>query len=200
METTRNKRMPESIWKPPPKWPEDRGWMLAFDSFNAVVAMGLVGLLAVLFHAPLIFPSLGATAYLLFAHPHEQQAQARSAVLAHTCGAIIGWLAFKIIVVGIGEQPPSSAVTMLQPGAEMPAITIWLYVVAAALSIGLSLAVMVRTHTEHAPACSTALIFSMGLFQYLWQIGVLIAGVFLLVLLGKFLNRLIGYEVSMVSG
>ncbi len=185
--------MPPQVWTPPPKWPEDRGRMLAVDSLNAVVAMGLVGLLAVLFHAPLIFPSLGATAYLLFAHPHEHQARVRNSVLAHTYGAVVGWLAFRLIVVGIAGESPSSAVAMLMPDAQTSAAIIWPYVVAAALSIGLSLAIMVRTHTEHAPACSTALIFSMGLFQHFWQIGVLVAGVFVLVATGRGLNRLVGF-------
>lgn len=188
-------KIKKSHWRPPPKWPEGRPWMLVIDAFNATLAMGILGLLAVLFREPLIFPSLGATAYLLFAHPQEHQAQVKKSFFGHAIGAFVGWGAFKFIVRGLSEQHTSSALEMLQPGGSMPVSTMWLYVAAAAISIGLTLAIMVVTGTEHSPACSTTLIFSLGLFQHLRQIGVLLAGVLLLLLCGQILNRLAGFTL-----
>jgi CBS-domain-containing membrane protein len=180
-------------WQPPPKWPESKRWMLIIDAFNATLAMGILGLLAVLFRAPLIFPSLGATAYLLFAHPQEHQAQVKNSFFGHVIGAFVGWGMFKLIVMNLSGGHATSTLEMLRPEMAMPITTMWLYVAAAALSIGLTLAIMVKTGTEHSPACSTTLIFSLGLFQHLWQAVVLLTGVLLLLLCGRFLNRLAGF-------
>ena len=178
---------------PPPKSPRHRRWMIAIDAANATVAMAAVGLLAVLAREPMIFPSLGATAYLLFAHPHEHQARFRNALLGHLAGALIGLAALKLFVTGIGGVHVSAALEILQPGARWSMAHQWLYVAAAATSIGLTLAFMVATGTEHSPACSTTLLFSLGVFQHLWQIGVLVAGVALLLVCGRVLNHLAGF-------
>jgi len=178
---------------PPSKWPRHRRWMLAINAANATAAMGAVGLLAVLAREPMIFPSLGATAYLLFAHPHEHQSRFRNALLGHLAGAVIGWAALKFFVAGIGGVHVSAALEILQPGAPSSMARQWLYVAASATSIGLTLAFMVATGTEHSPACSTALLFSLGVFQHLWQIGVLLVGVALLLVCGGVLNRVAGF-------
>jgi len=180
-------------WMPPPKWPVHRRWMLAVDAANATVAMGVIGLLAVLVREPMIFPSLGATAYLLFAHPHEHQSGFRNAFLGHLVGAVIGWAALKLLVAGVGGVHVSTAFEILRPGSRSSMADQWLYVAASAVSIGLTLAFMVATKTEHSPACSTTLLFSLGVFQHLWQVGVLLAGVALLLVCGGVLNRAVGY-------
>ena len=182
------------FWVPPPKWPRHRRWMLAIDAANATVAMGAVGLLAVLVREPMIFPSLGATAYLLFAHPHEHQARFRNAFLGHLAGAVIGLAALKLFVADIGGIHVSAALEILQPGASWSMAHQWLYVAASATSIGLTLVFMVATGTEHSPACSTALLFSLGVFQHLWQIGVLLAGVAVLLVCGRVLNHVAGFS------
>jgi len=181
-------------WRPPPKWPKGKRWMLGVDAANATLAMGILGVLAMLFRMPLIFPSLGATAYLLFAHPQEHQAQVRNSFFGHVIGALVGWGVFKVVVTNLSGGHVTSTLQMLQPDMAMPMATMLPYVVAAALSIGLTLAIMVGTGTEHSPACSTTLIFSLGLFQHLWQGAVLLTGVLLLLLCGRFLNRLAGFK------
>lgn len=152
--------------------------------------MGALGLLAVLFREPMIFPSLGATAYLLFAHPHEHQARFRNAFLGHLVAALIGWLTLKALVAGFDQQHIMRALEIVQPGSGPSMAHTWLYVAAAAISIGLTLAVMVAAGIEHSPACSTTLLFSLGVFQHLWQIAALMAGVVLLLLCGGTLNRI----------
>jgi CBS-domain-containing membrane protein len=181
------------IWMPPPKWPHHKRWMLVVDSLEATIAMGVVGILAVVFKEPMIFPSLGATAYLLFAHPHEHQARFKNAFLSHLIAALTGWALLKLLVPGADIEHTVAALEILQPGSVLPRGSIFLYVAASALAIGVTLAVMVGTNTEHSPACSTALLFSLGFFQHLWQIGVLLAGVIALLLCGQALNWLAGF-------
>lgn len=181
-------------WVPPPKWPQNKRWMLLVDALNATMAMGILGVLAFVFNEPMIFPSLGATAYLLFAHPHEHQAQFKNALAGHLIGAGIGWIAFKVIVLGFSKEHTTSALEILQPQSDLSIEIMWVYVAAAAISIGLTLAMMVGTKTEHSPACSTTLIFSLGIFQHLWQVGVLLVGVVLLLLCGQILNWFAGFS------
>ena len=164
--------------------------MLAVDATNATVAMGVLGLLAVLFREPMIFPSLGATAYLLFAHPHEHQAGFRNAFFGHLVAALIGWLTLQAIVAGFDPEHVMRALEIVQPGSGPSMAHTWHYVAAAAISIGLTLAVMVAAGIEHSPACSTTLLFSLGVFQHFWQIAALMAGVVLLLVCGQTLNRL----------
>jgi CBS domain-containing membrane protein len=164
--------------------------MLAVDATNATLAMGVLGLLAVLVREPMIFPSLGATAYLLFARPHEHQSSFRNAFLGHLVAALIGWLTLKTLVGGFDSQHVMAALEIFRPGSRPSMAHTWPYVAAAAISIGLTLAVLVATGIEHSPACSTTLLFSLGVFQHLWQIAALMAGVVLLLLCGGTLNRI----------
>ncbi len=52
---------------------------------------------------------------------------------------------------------------------------------------------MVFTGIGHSPASSTTLIFSLGLFQHIWEAGILMLGVLLLLVCAEILNRLAGY-------
>jgi len=167
--------------------------MVAVDGANAVVAMGALGLLALLVREPMVFPSLGATAYLMLAHPHEHQSRFRNAFFGHLAGAVIGWLALKLLVAGIGPVHVETALAVLSSGSLPGTIARWLYVAASAVAIGLTLVVMVATGIEHSPACSTTLLFALGVFQHWWQIGVVLGGVVVLVVCGTLLNHLAGY-------
>ncbi len=180
-------------WKPPPKWSKKNSPMHIIDALNVTVAMGIVGILAVLFNMPLIFPSLGATAYLLFAHTHEHQGQMKNAFFSHLFAAVIGLAMFKIVIVDFGNQHAISALEIILNEKSFSVSILWWYVVSSALSIGFTQLIMVFTGTEHSPAGSTTLIFSLGLFQHIWEVGVLMLGVLLLLICSEILNRLAGF-------
>lgn len=167
--------------------------MLFIDAMNASIAMGILGIVAVLFDTPLIFPSLGATAYLAFAHPHEHQGQMKNTFFSHLFGAVIGLSMFKIVIVGFSSQHALSVFEIILNENAFSTGVLWLYVLSSALSIGLTQLFMVFTGTEHSPACSTTLIFSLGLFQHIWEVGVLMLGVLLLLVCGAVLNKLAGF-------
>jgi len=186
-------KISKTHWRPPPKWSKKNSPMHIIDALNVTIAMGIVGILAVIFNMPLIFPSLGATAYLFFAHTHEHQGQMKNAFFSHLFGAIIGLSMFKIIIVDFGNQHAISALELILKEKSFSPDILWWYVVASALSIGLTQLIMVTTGTEHSPAGSTTLIFSLGLFQHLWELGVLMLGVLLLIVCAEVLNRLTGF-------
>ena len=187
-------------WIPPRKWGHGQHWMLIIDALNAMLSMAIVGGLALAFREPMLFPSLGATAYVLFAHPHEHQGQFKNTFFSHLMAAVIGWATFYVIVQNQGGEHQFNALDILQPSASsIPVSSLWLYVASPAIATGLTLAAMVATRTEHSPAASTALVFALGIFQHAWQIGIVMAGVVILLICGAVLNRFAGFEPESIK-
>ncbi len=81
------------------------GWLLAhlpakfvwaaYVALNSFVTIALLTLLALLTHNPVVFPSLGPTAYLFFFTPLAESASPRNAVLGHAIGLLCGFAAYK---------------------------------------------------------------------------------------------------------
>ena len=63
---------------------------------------------------------------------------------------------------------------------------------AAALSIGVTIALMELWDVPHPPAGATTMIVSLGLMSQLWQLGILMLAVGALVVLGWAINHLVG--------
>ncbi len=137
--------------------------------------------LAMLLHAPLIFPSLGATVFLLLAAWQTEAASPRNVLCGHAIAIVCGYLA--LLATGLVDAPPS-VVTGVSGDR----------VVAAALSLAFTGGLMVMFHTPHAPAGATTLIVSLGLVgQPLFpRLFVVEAAVALLVLMAFAIHRLRG--------
>jgi CBS-domain-containing membrane protein len=106
--------------------------------------------LAMLTHAPLIFPSLGATVFLLLSAWKTEAASPRNVLCGHAIAIVCGYLA--LLATGLTDAPP----TVVQGVSGER-------VVAAALSLGFTGALMLLLHVPHAPAGATTLIVSLGL-------------------------------------
>lgn len=143
-----------------------------FAFVNGCIAIGIMTGAAVYTNQPLIFPSLGPSAFLFFYQPSSPASSPRNTILAHGSGLIIGWLAFILF----GNETPIRQI------------------VAAALSLGLVSAVMVAADIPHPPAASTTLIVSLGNMSDLDQIAALLVAVVLLTAQGFFINRLCGID------
>ncbi len=143
------------------------------------VTIGLLALTAHVAHSPLVFPSLGPTAFLLFYKPLDAPASPRNTVLGHLLGASAGWV--SLWVFGLANVP----------GAGFGHIG-WARLGAAALSIGLTIGLMDFWNVPHPPAGATTMIVSLGLMSELWQLGVLMLSVMVLVLLGWAINHMVG--------
>jgi CBS-domain-containing membrane protein len=153
--------------------------LAAFNLVNGTLSIGLIGCVALATHQAFIFPSLGATAFILFHLPLAEAASPRNVLCAHAVGALCGWLCLTLF--GLQDAPSAfvGGVDLARSGA-------------AALSLGTTAGLMTLLRIPHPPAGATALIVSLGLMPALAQIPVLIAGVLLLLVQAFVLNRLAG--------
>lgn len=158
----------------------DATWVLAiFAGVNGVVSIGVMAATALATGAPLVFPSLGPTAFLLFFTPLQPTASPRNTILGHLVGVLAGFL--SLVLFGLTAAGPAltEGVTAARVGA-------------AALSLGLTSGVMVLLRAAHPPAGATTLIVSLGILTAPSQLAVLMLGVALLVGQGLLINRLAG--------
>lgn len=72
--------------------------------WTSAVSMLLIGTLAVLTHEPWVFPSLGPTAFILYAAPMSAQASPRNTITANTIAVVAGVLGTAL--VGLAGQGP----------------------------------------------------------------------------------------------
>ncbi len=115
----------------------------------ALTACGLVGLAA---SAPWLFPSLGPTVMVLVERPRAAAAAPRNVLLGHLAGIAVGWLCLAL--TGLLHAPP--AITAGLSGVR---------IVAAVLSVALTILVLLALRAPHAPAGATTLIVSLGVLR-----------------------------------
>ncbi len=146
---------------------------------NGFVTIAVLALLALVSRNPFVFPSLGPTAYLLFFSPLAKSSSPRNTILGHAVGLICGYGAF--VITGAGAIPFG-----VHPGIFWPRI------LAAALSLSVTGAVMVLLGVSHPPAGATTLIVSLGIISKPGELVVIEVAVFLLVAQALLINRLAG--------
>ena len=150
-----------------------------FNLVNGGLSIALIASVALVTQQAFIFPSLGATAFLLFHLPLAEAASPRNVLSGHLIGALCGWA--SLWLCGLHDAP-AAFIT----GVE------WSRVAAAGLSLGLTSALMILFRVAHPPAGATALIVSLGLMHELQQLPVLLSAVALLVGQAFVINRLAG--------
>ena len=155
-----------------------RTWAL-FMFINGFISIGILCGLAMLLKTPFIFPSLGATAFLVFFTPTAPAASPRNALCAHAIAIACGYAA--LWMTGLQHAGPA-IVTELA----------WPRVLATALSLGATGALMIRVNVPHPPAAATTLIVSLGLVSTPAYLVTLEAAVGLLVGQAIVINRLTG--------
>jgi len=155
-----------------------RMWAL-FMFINGFISIGILCGLAMVFQTPFIFPSLGATAFLLFFTPTTPAASPRNALCGHAIGIACGYAA--LWVTGLQDAGPA-IVTALG----------WTRVLATALSLATTGALMILLNVPHPPAGATALIVSLGVISRPAYLVVLEVAVGLLVGQAIIINRLTG--------
>lgn len=153
--------------------------MAVFSLINGGFSIALVAFVALVTQEAFIFPSLGATAFILFHVPMAEPASPRNTLCGHFLGALMGLL--SLYVFGLQHHP--SAFLEGVDGARVGA---------AALSLGLTGCLMVLFRVPHPPAGATALIVSLGLMPDPSQLPVLMAGVVILLMHAFVMNRLSG--------
>jgi CBS-domain-containing membrane protein len=150
-----------------------------YTATGSLIAIGLSGLWAWLFDEPLLFPSLGATAFLFFETPLAEVGTPRNAVIGHFV-AIVAAIA-SLAAFGLLGDPSAyvDGVTLARAGA-------------VAVSVALTGGLLRLLRAAHPPAGATTIIVSSGLLAEARQVAAVAGGVLLITIAGWCLNRLLG--------
>ncbi len=162
------------------RFSERIAWML-FVFVNGFIAIAILATIAMVSKAPFIFPSLGASAILMFYSPPLPTASPRSVVLGHAIGILCGYTA--LLVTGLQSSP--SVMVMGVDNAR---------IIAAAFSLALTGALMVFFRVTHPPAGATALVISLGVFTKPYQFPIMELAVIILTLQAIVANKLAGVD------
>jgi CBS domain-containing membrane protein len=146
---------------------------------NGFITIGLLALLALLTGSPFVFPSLGPTAYLFFFSPLAEASSPRNTILGHAIGLICGYAAFALTAA---YSPPFA----MQAGIHAPRV------LAAALSLSATGALMALFQVSHPPAGATTLIVSLGIISQPKELVIIEVAVILLTAQALAINRLAG--------
>lgn len=151
----------------------------AYVFINGFITIALLALLALVSRNPFVFPSLGPTAYLLFFSPLAKTSSPRNTICGHAIGIVCGYGAY--VVTGAGAVP-----------FGIHAGVFWPRILAAALSLSATGALMVLLGVSHPPAGATTLIISLGIISKPRELVIIEVAVFLLVAQALAINRLAG--------
>ena len=157
-----------------------------YTFLGSLLAIGLSGIWAWLLKQPLIFPSLGATAFLIFETPMAEVGSPRNTIIGHTVGVVAG--ALSLAIFGLLHAPSVyvSGVTFSR---------VW----AIALAVALTGGVLRALRAAHPPAGATTIIVASGLLAKPYQMLDILIGVVLLTISGWLLNRAMGVPAPIWS-
>jgi CBS-domain-containing membrane protein len=151
----------------------------AYTFTGSLIVIALSSTWAYAFKQPLIFPSLGATALLIFETPMSEIGSPRNTIVGHyvavACAALTLWI-FGLL------HHPSTLVEGVSP-ARIGAI---------ALAVALTGASLRLLRSAHPPAGATTIIVSAGLLHTWHNMGIVLIGVAIVTITGWGLNRLLG--------
>jgi CBS-domain-containing membrane protein len=162
------------------RFPERPVWA-AFMFANGFITIGLLAVVAMVSRTPFVFPSLGPTAFLFFFTPTLPTASPRHTLYGHAIGIACGYGA--LLVTGLQHAPPA-----MVAGVDAHRV------LAAALSLAATGALMILLKAAHPPAGATTLIISLGIVTRPLYLLVIEVAVALLVLQAIFINRLAGID------
>jgi CBS domain-containing membrane protein len=151
---------------------------------GSLFAITLSGLAAWAFDEPLLFPSLGATAFLIFETPTAEVGSPRNTLIGHG----VGILAAALSLAAFGLFDEASA---FEHGVSLSRV------LAVALSVALTGGALRLLRAAHPPAGATTIIVASGLLSDARQMLAIAAGVLLLTVAGWVLNRALGVPAPM---
>ena len=150
-----------------------------YTFIGSLVTIAVAGVCAWAFDEPLIFPSLGATAFLIFETPMAEVGTPRNTIIGHAV-AVLAALA-AIAMFGLLGDPSAfeGGVTPARAGAM-------------AVAVALTGGVLRLLRSAHPPAGATTIIVSSGLLDQADQMVLVMAGVAVVTATGWALNRTMG--------
>jgi CBS-domain-containing membrane protein len=150
-----------------------------YTALGSLLTITLSGLFAWVLDEPLVFPSLGATAFLFFETPMAEVASIRNTIIGHTVGAGVAFVWLNVFGL-VGD--PSAIVAGFTADR----------VACVALSLAFTGGILRLLRAAHPPAGATTVIVSVGLLTTWDELLILMAGVILLSASALALNRLLG--------
>lgn len=146
---------------------------------GSLIAVSISGLAAWALDEPLLFPSLGATAFLFFETPMAEVASPRNAMIGHVT-AVLAALA-AIAAFGLLDAPSA-----YEAGVVPERIG------AVAFAVAATGGVLRLLRAAHPPAGATTIIVSSGLLDDPSQMVAVVAGVAIMTVAGVLVNRALG--------
>lgn len=128
-------------------------------------------------HQPLVFASLGPTAYEIIEKPSHPSARPYNVIVGHFIAVLAGFAA--LFLVHAWSVPSVSA-------TGVPFLRVWAAVIAALITVFFTL---LAKATQPA-ALSTTLLVSLGILQTPWEGAMIMAGVVLIVAIGEPIRKL----------
>jgi hypothetical protein len=158
-----------------------------YTFIGSLLTIGISGLVAWGLDEPFLFPSLGATAFLMFETPLAEVSSPRNSVIGHMVGAAVAF--FWLWVFGLIDMP--SAIQDGFTGERVAAI---------ALSLAFTGGILRLVRAAHPPAGATTVIVALGLLDTGHQMIILAIGVLLVVIPAGIINRMLGVPAPIWSG
>lgn len=149
------------------------------DEVAQTITVGLLitflGLITIATGRPLLFPSLGPSAYLLAAGHEETsfQSDPYHVIGGHVVATVCGFIGFHLFASG-----PVISEALKSPVISVAVVRL---TVSSVVGMVLTTIVMLVTKTNHPSACATTLIVSLGILSSLVDVITIVIAVVLLV-------------------
>ncbi|MFP9192017.1 HPP family protein [Natronosalvus vescus] len=141
---------------------------------NVTLHFVFLGMLAWVSGQPLLFPSLGPSAYLMATGEQPRAQGAYHIIGGHTIAMVCGLLAYLLVGDGL-------VVTDVFDGAVPLSSEVGRLAISALLAMVLTTVAMLKSGTNHAAACATTLIVGLGLMSTVLDGLIIVVSVALLV-------------------
>jgi CBS-domain-containing membrane protein len=147
-------------------------------SVHTGVLIAVIGLAAWVAGLPMLFPSLGPSAFVLAMVPDDDVSDPRRVVGGHTVGIVAGLFAYHVLAAGLVVTQSVGPLSMVSLRLAASGVVATVLTVAGMLCLGV----------RHPPACATTLIVALGL------LSTLIDGAFIIMAVGLLIvaHRLFG--------
>jgi CBS-domain-containing membrane protein len=155
----------------------ERCMVALFVFINGFVTIAILAGLAMISHTPFVFPSLGPTAFLYFFKPKSAAARPHHALLGHAVEIVCGYGALWLLDLEHAGSAVQEGITVAR-------------MLAVALSLASTGALMILLRTVHPPAGATTLIVSLGMNTSPFHLFTIEVAVALLTLQAIIIDRL----------
>lgn len=127
------------------------------ESIHSAILIGVVGTFAWMTGRPLIFPSLGPTAYVMVKAPDKPSHQPKAVISGHIIGIVAGLVGYHLFAGGVSLGVEFSARSWV----------IFRIVVSGVFAMIVTSEFLLWVDIDHAPATATTLLVALGLLQTL---------------------------------